>query len=281
MVSPHVASKSVSIPRAFTGVFTSFWRNRRLILQLVRREFEGRFRGSSLGLLWSLLQPLALLVVYTFVFSQVFQARWSVTMDHPLSFALVLFAGLIAFNLFAENFNAAPRIVLQNVAYIKKVVFPLEVLPWVSLLTALITAAISTMLLLFFYIAVFGLPPLTSLFVPLVVIPLCLGTLGASWFLSSIGVFLRDIQHGTAIATTILLFLSPIFYPVSAVPESFRRFIYLNPLTEIIEMVRGAIFFNQVPPLFAFSVSLVVSWSFAAAGYWWFMKVRKGFADVV
>ena len=281
VTSPQILSRSVTPLGAFLGVFSSFWMNRSLIKQLVRRDFESRFRGSVLGIFWALLQPLCLLVVYTFVFSQVFQARWSAEINQPMSFALILFSGLIAFNLFAENFNSAPRMVLHNVSYIKRVVFPLEVLPWVALLSALVTACISSMLLLVFYFVFFGIPPLTILYIPLVCVPLCLGTLGAVWFISSVGVFLRDIQHGTALVSTVLMFLSPVFYPISAVPLKFQRLIGLNPLAKIIEMIRGALFFGDAPGGWSLIKISLVSWCFAAAGYWWFMRIRKGFADVV
>jgi lipopolysaccharide transport system permease protein len=279
--APATAARPLRFRDAFVGVFSSLWCNRDLVRQLVRREFEGRFRGSVLGVLWSVVTPLSLLIVYTFVFSQVFKARWSVDMSSPASFALVLFSGLIAFNLFSENFNAAPRLVLQHVSYIKKVVFPLEILPWVALLTTMITAVISACLLLAFYVVILGVPPTTVLYVPIVIIPLSLCTLGAAWFLSSIGVFLRDLQHGTAIITTILMFLSPIFYPLSAVPERLRALIFLNPLTPVVEMIRGALFFNTAPDAGVLAGSILVSWFVAAAGYWWFMRTKKGFADVV
>jgi len=281
VASPSSFVRPLKFRDAFVGVFSSLWCNRHLIRQLVRREFEGRFRGSVLGLLWSLITPLSLLVVYTFVFSQVFKARWSVEIDSPAAFALILFSGLIAFNIFAENFNAAPRMVLQHTSYIKKVVFPLEVLPWVALCVGLITAGISAYLLLLFYLLFVGIPSVTVLYIPVIMIPLCLCTLGAVWFLSSVGVFLRDLQHGTAIVTTILMFLSPIFYPISAVPERMQKVIYLNPLTPIIEMIRGALFFNTAPRPAVLLGSVVVSWFIAAIGYWWFMRTKKGFADVV
>jgi len=281
VASPNGPNSPLRLRDAFLGVFSSFIDNRNLVFQLVRREFEGRFRGSVLGVFWSLITPLSLLLVYTFVFSQVFKARWSVEISSPASFALVLFSGLIAFNIFSENFNAAPRMVLQHVSYIKKVVFPLEILPWVALLSALLTAVISSVLLLVFYLIIVGVPSYTVLYIPLIAIPLCLCTLGAVWFLSSIGVFLRDLQHGTGIVTTILMFLSPIFYPLSSVPERMQKIIFLNPLTPLIEMIRGALFFNTPPQMKVLVGSFVVSWGVAALGYWWFMRIKKGFADVV
>ena len=273
--------RPLRLTEAFLGVFFSFWTNRLLIFQLVKREFEARFKGSVLGLLWAVLTPLFLLLVYTFVFSEVFKARWSAEISSPTAFALVLFSGLIAFNILSENLNAAPRLVLQNVSYIKKVVFPLEVLAWVSLLTVMVSALISALLLLVCHFIVLGVPPASALYIPIITIPLCLCTLGAIWFISSLGVFLRDLQHGIGIVTTILLFLSPIFYPLSAVPERVQGIIFLNPLTPIIEMIRGAVFFGEAPSGIVLAGSIIASWLFAAAGYWWFMRIKKGFADVV
>lgn len=273
--------KTIRLRDAFFGVFSSLWINRSLVAQLVRRDFEGRFRGSFLGLLWSLITPLSLLLVYTFVFSAVFKARWSVDISSPASFAVVLFSGLIAFNLFAENFHAAPQMVLRHTSYIKKVVFPLEILAWVSLLSGLLNAAISSYLLLIFYLLLIGVPSVSVFYLPIIVLPLCLSTLGAVWFISSLGVFLRDLQHGAGLVTTILMFLCPIFYPLSAVPERVRQIVFLNPLTPVVEMIRGALFFDTAPPCKMLLGSIVVSWCIAALGYWWFMRTKKGFADVV
>jgi lipopolysaccharide transport system permease protein len=161
------------------------------------------------------------------------------------------------------------------------VVFPLEVLPWVALCSGLINASISGYLLLIFYLFLIGVPSATVFYIPLIVLPLCLSTLGAVWFISSLGVFLRDLQHGAGIVTTILMFLSPIFYPLSAVPERVRKLIFLNPLTPVIEMIRGALFFGVAPSLPMLGGSILVSWWIAAVGYWWFMRTKKGFADVV
>jgi lipopolysaccharide transport system permease protein len=273
--------KPLRLRDAFWGVFSSFWLNRSLVGQLVRRDFEGRFRGSLLGLLWSLITPLFLLLVYTFVFSAVFKARWSADISSPASFAVVLFSGLITFNIFAENFQAAPQMVLRHTSYIKKVVFPLEVLPWVGLFSGLINAGISSYLLLIFYLLLIGIPSATVLYLPIIVLPLCLSTLGAVWFISSLGVFLRDLQHGAGLVTTVFMFLCPIFYPLSAVPERVRQIVFLNPLTPVIEMIRGALFFDTAPPFRMLLVSILVSWGIAALGYWWFMRTKKGFADVV
>lgn len=259
----------------------SFWRNRSLIKSLVMREVIGRYRGSMMGILWSFINPILMLAVYTFVFSVVFKTRWSGGSDSKTEFALVLFAGLIVFNFFSECVNRAPSLILSNVNYVKKVVFPLEVLPWVSIGSAFFHSAISMLVWLLTYTIFFGLPHPTVLLMPLVIVPLLLLTIGISWILASLGVFLRDVAQFIGIVTTILMFLSPIFYPVSALPEKYRHLLFLNPMTPAIEQTRGLLYWGKYPDLRMTLVYLAVSSTIAWLGFAWFQKTRKGFADVI
>lgn len=259
----------------------SLWRNRDLIKALVRREVVGRYRGSIMGMLWSFLNPLFMLGVYTFVFSVVFKARWNAGSDSKTEFALVLFAGLIVFNLFADCFNRAPSLISSNVNYVKKVIFPLEILPWVVMGSALFHALVSLGVWLFFYILVFGIPPASALLLPVVIVPVILFTMGLAWLLASLGVFLRDVTQVVGIATTMLMFLSPIFYPISALPAKYKPILFLNPLTLAIEQVRNVLIWGNVPDLLAFAVYLGLSALLAFLGFAWFQKTRKGFADVL
>ena len=259
----------------------SLWRNRGLTAALIKREVIGRYRGSALGILWSFFNPVFMLLVYTFVFSVVFKARWNSGSDSKTEFALVLFAGLMVFNLFSECFSRAPALVLANVNYVRKVVFPLEILPWVSLGSSLFHCLISLVVWLIFYSVLFGIPHLTVLLFPLIVLPLVLFTMGLSWFLASLGVYLRDVAQIVGLLVTILMFLSPIFYPVSALPEEYQPFLLLNPLTPVIEQARALLVWGNMPDwqLFAayLTASLIISWF----GFVWFQKTRKGFADVI
>jgi len=259
----------------------SFWRNRLLIGSLVKRDILGRYRGSSMGILWSLLNPILMLVIYTFVFSVVFRARWSGGSESKMEFALILFAGLIVFNIFAECFNRAPGLILANVNYVKKVIFPLEILPWVSLGAALFHALISFIVWLFFYVCFFGLPPITLLLLPITLLPLIFLCLGVSWFFSSLGVFIRDVGQVAALAITVLMFLSPIFYPVSALPQEYQILLTLNPLTLEIEMVRDILIWGKCPSIPSYLFYLLVNISIAYFGFFWFQKTRKGFSDVI
>lgn len=259
----------------------SLWRNRDLVKTLVKREVVGRYRGSFMGILWSFFNPVLMLVVYTFVFSIVFKARWNAGSDSKTEFALVLFAGLIVFNLFAECANRAPGLILANVNYVKKVVFPLEILPWVALGSAMFHAMISLGVWLAAYVLLFGLPHVTALFLPLVFLPLAFFIMGVSWALASLGVYLRDVSQFVGILTTVLMFLSPIFYPVTALPEAYRSFLLLNPLMPAIEQTRNVLFWGKIPGMAMLGAYFMVALCIAWFGFAWFQKTRKGFADVV
>ena len=259
----------------------SLWRNKYLLKKSVQREVTGRYRGSFLGMLWSFFQPMFLLVVYTFVFSVVFKAKWQGGSDSKTEFALILFVGLMVFNLFAECVNSAPNLILNNTNYVKKVIYPLEILPWVTLGGAVFNAAVSFIVWLVAQSILMGIPPATILVYPVVLAPLILFTVGISYVLSSLGVYLRDVSQVINILTTALLFLSPIFYSPENLPPVYQKILYLNPLTSVIENVRGVLLWGTLPGagilfLHFFFGSLVCFLGFA-----WFQKTRKGFADVL
>lgn len=260
---------------------SSFWKNRGLIKALVKREIVGRYRGSIMGILWSFLIPVFMLSVYTLVFSVIFKARWGGGGDSKVEFALVLFAGLLVYNFFAECINKSPLLITSNINYVKKVIFPLEILPWVSMGAALFHALISLSVWMAAYALLFGVPHLTVFLIPLVFLPLILFVMGFSWLLAASGVFLRDISQLIGIITTTLMFLSPIFYPATAIPEEFRSLLFMNPLTPVIEMARGVLFFGQGIDWTLYSLCMAVSIVVCWLGFAWFQKTRKGFADVL
>jgi lipopolysaccharide transport system permease protein len=265
-------------PRELIG---SLLRNRNLIKSFVQRDVLGRYRGSFMGLLWSFLNPLFMLIVYTFFFSVIFKARWSEGSDSKTEFALILFAGLMVFSVFSECINRAPGVVLGNPNYVKKVVFPLEILPWVNLGSALFHGVISFSVWMLAYLVFFGLPHATVFFLPLILMPLVFFIMGLSWVLASLGVYLRDVAQFVGILTSTLMFLSPIFYPVTAIPERFRGLLYLNPLTPVIEQTREVLYWGKVPNFSLIGIYLIVTIIFAWLGFAWFQKTRKGFADVL
>jgi lipopolysaccharide transport system permease protein len=262
-------------------MLASVWKNRRLILTLTRREVLGRYRGSALGLAWSFFNPILMLAVYTFVFSVVFRARWIGASESRVEFAIILFAGLMVFTFFSECVTRAPGLVIANANYVKKVVFPLEVLPVVTLASALFHGAVSLLVWLVFFGATFGAPPATAMLLPVVLLPLLAFTLGLSWLLTSLGVYLRDVGHVVGIATPALMFLSPVFFPISALPEAVRPLILLNPLTLVIEHVREVLIFGRIPSMPLLAAQFVVSGLVMWLGFAWFQRTRKGFADVL
>ncbi len=262
-------------------VIASFWRHRGLIQTSIKREVLGRYRGSFIGILWSFFNPLFMLAVYTFVFSVIFKARWSADSDSKTEFALVLFAGMIIFNLFAECISRAPGLIISNANYVKKVVFPLEILPWVVLGAALFHGAISLGVWFIAYFIFFGIPHLTVFLLPLILLPFGLLIMGVSWGLASLGVYLRDVSQFVGLLITVLMFLSPIFFPATALPESYRPLLYMNPLTPVIEQTRDVLFWGKYPDFTLLVIYLLVTSVIAWSGFAWFQMTRKGFADVL
>lgn len=278
-MNPHLAP-----PTSIIAMFRSFWRNRSLIRQMTWRDVLGRYRGSLLGLAWSFFNPLLMLGVYTFVFSGVFKARWAGNENADAShaqFALILFVGMVVNSLFADVLNRAPGLVLGNANYVKKVVFPLEILPVIATGAAVFHAAISILVLLLALLVVNGSLPWTAVFTPLVIAPLIIMALGAAWFLASLGVFVRDVGQTIGILTSIMMFLAPVFYPISALPEPLRPWIMLNPITLVVEQLREVLVWGRLPDWWGLvvysAISILVGW----AGFFWFQKTRKGFADVL
>ncbi|MFN0263114.1 ABC transporter permease [Tepidamorphus sp. 3E244] len=253
-----------------------------LALPMIRREVIGRYRGSLLGILWSLLTPLLMLAVYTFVFGTIFKARWAGASEDAsvAEFAVILFSGLISFQLFAEVIGRAPGLILSNQNYVKKVVFPLEVLIPVALGSALFHAAVSYAILLVFIQKIHGIP-WTALLLPLVIAPFCLLILGLSWFLASIGTFVRDIGQFVGTVVTALLFLSPVFYPISALPAWLQPWLMMNPAALPVTLSREVLIFGKPPDFSALGLYTLIAAAIAGLGYLWFQKTRKGFADVL
>ncbi|MFM0221519.1 ABC transporter permease [Paraburkholderia dipogonis] len=255
--------------------------NKDLIVNLISREVIGRYRGSFMGLLWSFFNPVLMLAVYTFVFSVVFKTRWAGASDSRAEFALVLFAGLMCFNFFAECVNRAPSLILSNANYVKKVIFPLEVLPVVALGSAAFHFCVSMSVWMIFYLIFLGIPHVTVLLAPIALIPLVLFTLGCVWILSALGVYLRDVSQFIGIAVSMLMFLSPIFYPVSALPERYRGIIALSPLTFIIEQIRNSLIWGNGIDWRLWAMWTAATALVAVVGFASFQKSRRGFADVI
>ncbi len=270
-------------PAGPSSLFAGFWRERRLIGQLIRREVLGRYRGSMMGVAWSFLYPILMLAVYTFVFSVVFEAKWPGMLEGQSKsrFALLLFIGVIAHGLLAEAITKAPGLVVGNANYVKKVVFPLETLGWSLVGSAAFHALVSILILLGAQWLIDGWVPLTAWWLPVILLPLGFFALGATWLLAALGVFIRDIAQLSGVFATVLMFLAPVFYPISALPEDYRVWVYANPLTVAIEQSRAALFASAAPDAAILLRYYAIALVFMVFGYWWFQKSRRGFADVL
>jgi lipopolysaccharide transport system permease protein len=263
-------------------IIESLWANREMIWQFTRREVEGRYRGSFLGLFWSLVNPLVQLSIYTFIFGVVLKSRWAKSnADNLADFALVLFCGIIPFTIFSECTTRASSLVISVPNYVKKVVFPLEILPLSVLGSAVFHSLVSLGVLLVGILSVHRTVNLTLLLVPLVMLPLLMLCLGLSWFLAGLGVFIRDVNQTVVLLVQMLFFLTPIFYSVEAVPASFRPLIHLNPLTSIVENFRRVLLWDKPPNWGEFLLWLIFTAIMMILGFGWFMKTKRGFADVI
>ncbi len=259
----------------------SFWNNRSLILIFSKRDIVSKYRGSFGGIIWSVINPLFMLSVYTFVFSVVFNARWPGMESSKIEFALILFSGLMIFNFFSDCIGRAPSIIVTNGNFVKKVVFPVEILPIILVFTSLFHFFISFAVMIVAYVIFKGLPTATTFIAPFIIIPVVFFTAGVTLCFASIGVFLRDISQFINITLTVVMFMSPIFYSVQSLPSAYREILYLNPLALVIEQFRAMIFMGQYPDWTVFVLQLLASLVVFWLGYVWFQKTRKGFADVL
>jgi lipopolysaccharide transport system permease protein len=263
-------------------VFNLFVRRRNLIGQLVKREIQSRYRGSILGILWSFVNPLMLLCVYTLVFGVIFQSRWSQHPSQRLSgFAVVLFCGLVAFNIYSECLVRAPGVVLNSPNFVKKVVFPLEALPVVLIGTAMFHGLISLSVLIAGHLLLGGRLHWTLLLTPIAALPLLLLTMGLSWLLASLGVFVRDIGQAVSVLVQMSMFVTPIFYPLELLPPAYRRWMVLNPLAAAIDDLRRVVLWGTPPDWPRFLLWLGGSGLVCFCGFAWFRMTKHAFADVV
>ena len=259
-------------------------KNRSLFVQMTRRNVEQRYRGSALGLIWSFVQPLMMLCVYTFVFSVVFQSRWGVDVsvgDSKGAFAVIMFCGLAMYNLFAEAVSNSCGCVTGNPNLVKKVIFPLEILLLTQISTTFILGIAWFVLLFFGAYLILDFLGWTMLLFPLVVLPLFVFALGVAYLVASLGVYVRDTQYVIGVVLQILFFATPIFYPINAVPEQFRIVLELNPLTVLIEQARNVFLYGRMPNWLFLGLATLVSLIVLQLGYFFFIKTKKGFADVL
>jgi len=264
------------IPRGISDVYT--YRN--LLFQLIRRDISSRYQGSYLGIVWSFFLPLLTLGVYAFVFGVILTPRWP-NMDDPAQFTLILFSGLVVFNFFSECVSRAPSLIVANANYVKKVVFPVEILIWVPIGTALFHLILGLLAWLLLVLALGGELYLTMFALPIAVIPLVLLTAGCCWFLAALGVFVRDIGQVIAVSVQLLLYLGPIIYPREVLPERFQWLMSINPVTVPVEQFRNILNFGVVINWFATGCYLLIALIVVWLGKGFFDKTKRGFADVI
>lgn len=252
-----------------------------LLWQLTRRDVASRYRGSMMGILWSFIAPVVMLVVYTFVFSTVFNARWGGEDGGRSAFALNLFAGMLVHGFFAEGMARAPGLIQQHSSYVKRMVFPLWILPLVVVGSALFHTLVGFSVLLGAQL-VLGQPLHWEVaLLPLLLLPLMLMAAGVGWLFAAIGVFVRDLAQVVPVLITVLMFMSPVFYPVTVLPEAYQRWMYLNPLTPPIEAARKLLFLGELPSLSGFALYALAAAAFSFICLMFFRRLSKGFADVL
>ncbi len=262
-------------------ILTSLVKHRFVIGQLSRRAILGRYRGTVLGLFWSLFTPLVMLGVYTFVFGKVLEVRWPDQGGGNLEFAAILFSGMIIHGILAECLTQASTLIASNPQYVKKVVFPLEALPWVTVISAFFQGLISTGVLVAYLLIVNGSLPGTAILFPLPLFSLTLVCIGIGWLIAATAVFLKDIAQVTGILSTILFFMAPILYPKTALPEGFQNILYLNPITFVIEQFRSVVLWGEMPDWSGLAIYTAVALIFCWGSLVWFQRSRRGFADVL
>ena len=258
----------------------SLWRYRRMICHLTASQIIQRYRGSLLGLLWTLIQPLLMLCIYSFVFGTIFQPRW-IQESGEGSFALVLFCGLTTYGFFAESLSRSAGLITGNPNYVKKIIFPLEVLAVTNVLAALVQSMAGFAILLLAQLWLKGYVPVTALLMPLAILPLLLVTLSLNWFFAALAVYFRDVENLMGLMLSGLMFLSPVFYSLQAVPEKVRPLFYLNPLTWAVEDLRRVLLWGQGLDWPVWCLQLLIAWLMLGLAYAWFKRLQPGFADVL
>ncbi len=259
----------------------AFFQYRSLLVELTKREILGRYRGATIGMFWSLISPFLMLMVYTLAFGYILRSRWPGTSGSTTDFALILFVGLIIHGFFAECLIRAPQLVLSNPSYVKRVVFPLELLTCSMALTALFHFGMNSLVLVALKWFWHGDLSWHVLLLPIVVAPLVILAIAVGWFLSALGVYLRDIGQIVGVLATAMLFLSSAIVPVQSVPENYRWVFYANPLTLIIDQAREVVIWGRMPDWGALGLYTVCVTVLAILALGLFRRMRGGFGDVL
>lgn len=267
--------------RGLLAPYKALTSRRTLTFELTKRDILGRYRGASFGLFWSLLSPFLMLLIYTFAFGFVFKSKWphEVGGDHP--YAIILYMGLIVHGFFSECLMRSPTLITSNTNLVKRVVFPLEILPWSTMLSALFHVGMNLLVFSVLRLAMEHTLCLSMLWLPVVFLPMLPLTLGVCWFFASFGVYLRDVSQITGVLSTAMLFVSSAMIPVSSLPPSYRGLFEINPLTFIIDQARAVALTGREPDFAGLGLYMLIALVFMYFGYAWFMLTRRGFADVI
>jgi lipopolysaccharide transport system permease protein len=269
------------IVAALLRPMTSVWERRVLFRRVLRRDIEASFRGSALGVLWIVLIPLAMVAVYTFVFGVILQSAWQTADVPPTVVPLIYFCGIVIFGFFIEVVNRSPNHIRSNATYVKKVIFPLDLLDWVLVGSAATRLAVGLLLLAVFIIIVQQRLPVEMLLLPVLLAPVAVMMLGVAWILSAIGTYVRDLGHMITVVSPVIMFVSPVFYSLQQVPEAFRGIYMINPMSFPLEHARQILFFGQGIPWADYGLYWLAAIVVFYAGYLFFQRARPGFADVV
>lgn len=251
-----------------------------LILTLTRRELATRYKGSALGILWAILTPLVTIAIFTFIFAKIFNARFGES-NSGWDFALYLFCGLLPWTAFQEAVQQSSSTIVAHTNLVKRVVFPLETLPVAQTLSSLANQMFGTLALVLAALIIRRELHASVLWLPLLIAPQLAATLGAAWLVASLGVFLRDVVQGISLVLMAWLYLTPIIYPESLVPEQYRPFINLNPFTPLVRSYRRILLEGAMPDWSGLAYFTVFALLLFLFGYWWFARTRKSFADVI
>jgi len=276
-ISPAASHKDISFIRIIHQIYTF----RDMIFQLTKREILSRYKGTILGLIWPFVHPLITLTVYFFVFGTIFKAPWRAGQDGSASYALVLFCGFVPWLLFAEAIGAAPSVIISKPTYVKKMLFPLEILPIIHVTSSCIYSAPALFVLLAGCIVQQIHFSYTIILIPFIYIPLYFFILALTYILSSISIFIKDVQQIVTASLQILFFGTPIIYPLSSVPSPFKEILLLNPLTIIITQFKDCILYDTLPDIKLYIITLAISIILSHICYLFFMTLRRRFADVM
>jgi len=263
-------------------MFSSLLNNKYLFLQMLKRDIQKRYRGSQLGFLWAFFYPVLMLLVYSFVFGMVMDVKWGVAGQDNIDFGLILFAGLLCHGLMAEVVIGSVASITSNSQYVKKVVFPLEIISLVGLANAVFHMFLGMIILLAIFIMRGNSLEWTILLAPVVLFPFVVFLLGLSWLLSVLGVYIRDLGQVVGVMMTVLMFLCSIVFPFDRLPVELQPFVlWLNPLTIIVEELRAVVLFGQLPNWELLGLYSIGAFAMLFAGTWLFSRTRDGFADVI